>query len=179
MQIKLKIISTIYTLLYYSTLYYLFTLFSKLLIFSFRKRDLFLTFLTFTIKLLNKETPYNRRLTITYNYYFTLYFLRLTSLLYSTSKEILKMLTKASFISTTINNSLVVKPTKVDSTIKAIINNYRTFKNRYKVTLNYLRKGKIELEYLFLLENNTIDKLVFFLKILILLEALLSLETLI
>ena len=34
------------------------------------------------------------------------------------------MLTKASFISTTINNSLVVKSTKVDSTIKAIINNY-------------------------------------------------------
>ena len=38
------------------------------------------------------------------------------------------MLTKASFISTTINNSLVVKSTKVDSTIKAIINNYRSLK---------------------------------------------------
>lgn len=38
------------------------------------------------------------------------------------------MLTKASFISTTINNSLVVTPTKVDSTIKAIINNYRKLK---------------------------------------------------
>jgi hypothetical protein len=35
------------------------------------------------------------------------------------------MLTKASFISTTINNSVVVKSTKVDSTIKAIINNYK------------------------------------------------------
>ncbi|KAH7076121.1 hypothetical protein FB567DRAFT_553085 [Paraphoma chrysanthemicola] len=102
-----------------------------------------------------------------------------TYLFYSSSKEILKILTKASFVSTTINNSLVVKPTKVDSTIKAIINNYRTFKNRYKVTLNYLYKGEIELEYLFLLENNTIDKLVFFLKTLILLEAFLSLETLI
>jgi flagellar biosynthesis GTPase FlhF len=38
------------------------------------------------------------------------------------------MLTKAVFISTTINNSLVVKSTKVDSTIKAIINNYRKIK---------------------------------------------------
>ena len=35
------------------------------------------------------------------------------------------MLTKASFITTIINNSLVVKPTKVDSTLKAIINNYK------------------------------------------------------
>ena len=38
------------------------------------------------------------------------------------------MLTKASFISSTINNSLVVKSTKVDSTLKAIINNYRKLK---------------------------------------------------
>ena len=35
------------------------------------------------------------------------------------------ILTKAYFISTTINNSNIVKPTKVDSTIKAIINNYK------------------------------------------------------
>jgi hypothetical protein len=35
------------------------------------------------------------------------------------------MLTKASFITITINNSIVVKSTKVDSTIKAIINNYK------------------------------------------------------
>jgi hypothetical protein len=39
------------------------------------------------------------------------------------------MLTKANFISTTINNSLVVESTKVDSTIKAIINNYRKIKS--------------------------------------------------
>ncbi|KAH5001163.1 hypothetical protein HBI74_252190 [Parastagonospora nodorum] len=40
------------------------------------------------------------------------------------------MLTKASFISSTINNSLVVKPTKLDSTLKAIINNYRKLKDK-------------------------------------------------
>jgi hypothetical protein len=40
------------------------------------------------------------------------------------------MLTKAYFISTTINNSLVVKSTKVDSTIKAIINNHRKIKGK-------------------------------------------------
>ncbi|KAH8708424.1 hypothetical protein GQ44DRAFT_816019 [Phaeosphaeriaceae sp. PMI808] len=95
------------------------------------------------------------------------------------------MLTKASFISTTINNSLVVRSTKVDSTLKAIINNYRKFKDinstyivdylntirivyylsrlsyynkdRYRVTLNLLRKANIDLEYLFLLDNNRID----------------------
>jgi len=39
------------------------------------------------------------------------------------------MLTKATFISTTINNSLVVKSTKLDSTIKAIINNYKNIKS--------------------------------------------------
>jgi hypothetical protein len=38
------------------------------------------------------------------------------------------MLTKASFISTTINSSLTVRSTKLDSTIKAIINNYRVLK---------------------------------------------------
>ena len=40
------------------------------------------------------------------------------------------MLTKAIFISTTINNSLVVKSTKLDSTIKAIINNYKNIKGK-------------------------------------------------
>ena len=38
------------------------------------------------------------------------------------------MLTKASFISFTINNSLVVKSTKVNSILKAIINNYKKLK---------------------------------------------------
>ena len=41
------------------------------------------------------------------------------------------MLTKAFFISSTINSSLVVKPTKIDSTIKAIINNYRNIEGKY------------------------------------------------
>jgi len=41
------------------------------------------------------------------------------------------MLTKATFISTTINNSLVVKSTKLDSTIKAIINNYKKLKCKF------------------------------------------------
>ena len=41
------------------------------------------------------------------------------------------MLIKATFISTTINNSLVVKSTKLDSTIKAIINNYKKLKGKF------------------------------------------------
>ena len=45
------------------------------------------------------------------------------------------MLTKASFISTTINNSVVVKSTKVDSTIKAIINNYKRLNGKFKYYL--------------------------------------------
>ena len=40
------------------------------------------------------------------------------------------MLTKASFIITTINNSIIVKSTKIDSTIKAIINNYKDIKGK-------------------------------------------------
>jgi hypothetical protein len=35
------------------------------------------------------------------------------------------LLTKAYFISNTINNSSIVKSTKLDSTIKAIINNFK------------------------------------------------------
>jgi hypothetical protein len=45
------------------------------------------------------------------------------------------MLTKASFISSTINTSLDVKSTKLDSTLKAIINNYRTIKGNSLVFL--------------------------------------------
>jgi hypothetical protein len=44
------------------------------------------------------------------------------------------MLTKASFISSTINTSLDVKSTKLDSTLKAIINNYRTIKGNYFIS---------------------------------------------
>ena len=52
-------------------------------------------------------------------------------------------LTKSYFISITINNSNIVKSTKLDSTIKAIINNYKRLnrdKSSYIIEyLNILR----------------------------------------
>ena len=40
------------------------------------------------------------------------------------------LLTKAYFISNTINNSSIVNSTKLDSTIKAIINNYKRLNSK-------------------------------------------------
>ena len=92
-------------------------------------------------------------------------------------------LSKAYFITTTINSSSIVKSTKLDSTIKAIINNYKNLSTkesslvieylntlrivyylkrlkyynstRYSSTLDLLRKSKIDLEYLFILRESS------------------------